>query len=55
MIALLSFGLAILFSPFRSRWWVEVENLALRHQVMVVCTENVIRGYELMESAMLVR
>ncbi len=36
MIALLSFGLAILFSPFRSRWRVEVENVALRHQVMVL-------------------
>ncbi len=36
MIALLWFGLAILFAPFRSRWRVEVENVALRHQVMVL-------------------
>ncbi len=36
MIALLWFGLAILFSPFRPRWRVEVENVALRHQVMVL-------------------
>jgi len=36
MIVLLWFGLAILFSPFRPRWRVEVENVALRNQVMVL-------------------
>ncbi len=36
MIALLLFGLGIPLSPFRSRWRVEVENIALRHQVMVL-------------------
>jgi hypothetical protein len=36
MIALLWFSLAFLVSPFRSRWRVEVENIALRHQVMVL-------------------
>jgi hypothetical protein len=36
MIALLWFGLAILVSPFRSRWRVELENVVLRHQVMVL-------------------
>ncbi len=36
MIALLWFGLAILLSPFKTRWRLEVENVALRHQVMVL-------------------
>jgi hypothetical protein len=36
MIVLLWLGLAVLFSPFKSRWRLEVENVALRHQVMVL-------------------
>jgi transposase InsO family protein len=39
MIALLWLGLAVLFSPFKSRWRLEVENVALRHQVMVLRRE----------------
>ncbi len=36
MIALLWLGLAILTSPFKSRCRLEAENVALRHQVMVL-------------------
>ncbi len=36
MIALLWLGLAVLFSPTKTRWRLEVENVALRHQVMVL-------------------
>ena len=36
MIALLWLGLAVLFSSCKSRWRLEVENVALRHQVMVL-------------------
>ena len=36
MIALLWFFLAILASPFKSKCRLEVENAALRHQVMVL-------------------
>ncbi len=36
MIAFLWLGVAVLFSPFKSRWRLEVENIALRHQVTVL-------------------
>ncbi len=36
MIGLLWLGLAVLFSPFKSRCRLEAENIALRHQVMVL-------------------
>ncbi len=36
MIALLWLGLAVLFSPFKSRRRLEAENVALRHQVLVL-------------------
>src|SRR5215472_15264521 len=36
MIGLLCFVLAILISPFKSRWRLEAENAALRHQLMVL-------------------
>ena len=36
MIALLWFVLAILASPFKSKSWLEAENVALRHQLIVL-------------------
>ena len=36
MIALLWFVLAILVSPFKSKNWLEAENVALRHQLVVL-------------------
>ena len=36
MIALLWFVLAILVSPFKSKSWLEAENVALRHQLIVL-------------------
>jgi hypothetical protein len=36
MIALLWLVLAILASPFKSKWRLEAENAALRHQVIVL-------------------
>src|SRR5271168_1006276 len=36
MIALLWFVLAILVSPFKSKNWLEAENVALRHQLIVL-------------------
>ncbi len=36
MIALLWLGLAVLFLPFKSRCRLEAENVALRHQMMVL-------------------
>src|SRR5271155_2593690 len=36
MIALLWFVLAILASPFKSKSWLEAENVALRHQLVVL-------------------
>jgi transposase InsO family protein len=36
MIGLLGFVLAVLASPFKSRLWLEAENAALRHQLMVL-------------------
>lgn len=36
MIALLRLVLAILALPFKSKWRLEAENAALRHQVMVL-------------------
>ena len=40
MIALLWLILVALASPLKSKCQLELENVALRHQVMVVCTEN---------------
>jgi hypothetical protein len=45
MIALFSFLLAVLVSPFRSKSQLVAENALLRHQVMVVHSENHIRTY----------
>ena len=36
MIVLLWFGPAILVSPFKSKFQLEAENVALRHQLMVL-------------------
>jgi hypothetical protein len=36
MIGLIRFLLAILASPFKSRWWLEDENAALRQQLFVL-------------------
>jgi hypothetical protein len=36
MVGRLRFVLAILFSPFRSKIWLEAENAALRHQLFVL-------------------
>ena len=36
MIALLWFVLAIMASPFKSKSWLEAENVALRHQLIVL-------------------
>jgi hypothetical protein len=36
MIALLWFVLAVLVSPFKSKSWLEAENAALRHQLIVL-------------------
>jgi len=36
MIALFCFVLAIVASPFGSKFWLEAENAALRHQVIVL-------------------
>ena len=36
MIALISFVLAILASPFKSKSWLEAENAALRQQLIVL-------------------
>jgi hypothetical protein len=36
MIALLCFVLAILAAPFKSKGWLEAENAALRHQLIVL-------------------
>ena len=36
MFALLCFVLAILASPFKSKSWLEAENAALRHQLIVL-------------------
>jgi hypothetical protein len=43
MIGLLCFALAVLASPFKSTWRLEAENA-------VVCTENLIRVDDVMES-----
>src|ERR1017187_1032335 len=36
MIGLLCFVLAVLASPFKSKMWLEAENAALRHQLIVL-------------------
>src|SRR5665648_940410 len=36
MFALLCFVLAVLASPFKSKSWLEAENVALRHQLIVL-------------------
>ena len=36
MIRLLCFVLTVLSSPFKSKSWLEVENAALRHQLIVL-------------------
>jgi hypothetical protein len=36
MFALLCFFLAVLASPFKSKSWLEAENAALRHQLIVL-------------------
>ena len=36
MIALLCFFLALLASPFKSKSWLEAENAALRHQLIIL-------------------
>ena len=36
MIALLCFILAVLAAPFKSKSWLEAENVALRHQMIVL-------------------
>jgi hypothetical protein len=36
MIALLCFVLAVLAAPFKSKSWLEAENAALRHQLIVL-------------------
>jgi hypothetical protein len=36
MFALLRFVLAVLASPFKSKSWLEAENVALRHQLIVL-------------------
>ena len=43
MIALLCFVMAALAAPFKSKSWLEAGNATLRHQLIVVCTENFIR------------
>jgi hypothetical protein len=40
MIGLLSFALAVLASPFKSRLRLEAENAVLRHQLMVPNTQR---------------
>jgi hypothetical protein len=65
MILLLWPLLAILASPFKSKRQLEAENVALRHQVVVlrrqvrdrvrVCTEKLIRSYAARKSANLAR
>ncbi len=44
MIALLWLGLAVLFSPFKSRCRLEAENVALCHQVLVLRLRRQARG-----------
>ena len=44
MIALLSFVLAILLSPFKSRSWLEAENAALRQQLIVLRRKAKVRA-----------
>ena len=61
MFALICFVFAILVSPFRSKIRLEAENMALRHQLMVlrrqvrgrvrVCTENSNSDIMVMQSA----
>ncbi len=48
MIGLLCFVLAVVASPFKSKLRLEAENA-------VVCTENPIRVYRMIESAKLAR
>ena len=36
MLALFRFVLAVLASPFKSKSWLEAENAALRHQLIVL-------------------
>ena len=51
MFALLCFVLAVLASPFKSKSRLEAENAVLRHQLIVVCTENLNPGIVVMQSA----
>ena len=51
MIGLLCFALAVLASPFKAKLRLEAENAVLRHQLIVVCTENLNASVVVMKSA----